>query len=287
MQFKMAGQQRNVRFRGQSDATTNSKGRNIAARNSDKKASDIKYGIPHALLIFTFIAAFSYAVFASETFLPTSKSISSPDHEFSGDRARKHLVDITNLGARPTGSYENDIKAVKVIVEGISKIKTNAKEGFEMEIDVQTTSGSLAFVREGLIPIGYTTAYNNITNILVKVTSKKSKSSSFILVNAHFDTVMNTEGASDDTVSCAVMMEMLQAFSRSNPDEMKHGLIFLFNGAEEGPLAGSHGFIKEHKWKELPKVIINLEAAGSGMLANHIQRQFEKALIWTFGNSYL
>ena len=43
---------------------------------------------------------------------------------------------------------------------------------------------------------------------------------------------------------------------------------FLFNGAEEGPLAGSHAFIMNHKWKDLPKVVVNLEAAGSGISSN-------------------
>ena len=44
---------------------------------------------------------------------------------------------------------------------------------------------------------------------------------------------------------------------------MKHGSMFLFNGAEEGGLAGSHGFLS-HKWFPLVNLVVNLEAAGSG-----------------------
>lgn len=39
-------------------------------------------------------------------------------------------------------------------------------------------------------------------------------------------------GASDDAVSCAVMLEVLRSLANlSTP--LRHGVVFLFNGAEE------------------------------------------------------
>ena len=42
-------------------------------------------------------------------------------------------------------------------------------------------------------------------------------------------------GASDDAVSCAVMLEVLHSLANlSTP--LRHGVVFLFNGAEENVL---------------------------------------------------
>jgi len=258
----------NIRHRAAREDNFSKQPKQNGSKKRTFQPSVIGYGIPNFVGIVVFIGSLVYAVHVTETFLPISKPSTSPANEFSGDRASKHLFDITKLGPRTAGSYANDISAVRVIVNALEDIKKKANSNFEFEIDLQTeTSGSFAFVRTGLIDIGYTITYNNISNIVVKLSSKKSKSKSYILVNAHFDTVPNTEGASDDTVSCAVMLETLRAFSQSDPDSLNNGMIFLFNGAEEGPLGGSHAFIKGHKWKDLAKVVINLEAAGSGLFS--------------------
>lgn len=43
------------------------------------------------------------------------------------------------------------------------------------------------------------------------------------------------KGASDDAVSCSVMLEILHILSKS-PEPLQHAIIFLFNGAEENIL---------------------------------------------------
>ncbi|KTF86537.1 hypothetical protein cypCar_00043985 [Cyprinus carpio] len=147
-------------------------------------------------------------------------SSSSPKH-FSSVRARKHLEQITSIGPRTVGSPENENTTVSYLLDQIEQIRSESETGpHSITVDIQRPSGCFS--------IG---CYDRITNIAVKLQPKTS-AQHFMLANCHFDSVANSPGASDDAVGCSVMLEVLHSLANlSTP--LKHGVIFLFNGAEE------------------------------------------------------
>ncbi|GCB71991.1 endoplasmic reticulum metallopeptidase 1 [Scyliorhinus torazame] len=176
---------------------------------------------------------------------------------FDAKTARKHLQHITDFGPRPVGSPANEVLTVNYLLKQIQKIKENAVAN-SITVDIQRPTGFFTIDFLG----GFYSYYDNITNVAVKLEPKNGAKHA-MLANCHFDSVANSPGASDDAVSCAVMLEVLNALSNSSIP-LQHAVIFLFNGAEENILQASHGFITQHPWVKLIRAFINLEAAGVG-----------------------
>ncbi|XP_010891145.2 endoplasmic reticulum metallopeptidase 1 [Esox lucius] len=179
--------------------------------------------------------------------------------EFNAVRARKHLERITSVGPRPVGSRENEVLTVNFLLEQIEHIKADSASGpHSVTVDVQKPTGSFSIDFLG----GFTSYYDKVSNIAVRL-EPKAGAQHLMLANCHFDSVANSPGASDDAVSCAVMLEVLHSLANlSTP--LRHGVVFLFNGAEENVLQASHGFITQHPWAKQVRAFINLEAAGVG-----------------------
>ncbi|XP_029371907.1 endoplasmic reticulum metallopeptidase 1 isoform X3 [Echeneis naucrates] len=185
--------------------------------------------------------------------------IGKPCGDFNAVRARRHLEQITSVGPRPVGSQENEVLTVGYLLEQIENIRVETAAGpHQLMVDVQRPTGSFSIDFLG----GFTSFYDHVTNIAVRL-EPKGGANHLMLANCHFDTVANSPGASDDAVSCAVMLEVLHSLAnQSSP--LHHGVIFLFNGAEENILQASHGFITQHPWAKQVRAFINLEAAGVG-----------------------
>ncbi|NXP88991.1 ERMP1 metallopeptidase, partial [Passerina amoena] len=178
--------------------------------------------------------------------------------DFSASRARGYLDNITAIGPRTVGSPENEVLAVNYLLEQIRGIEKESTDAHKISVDIQRPTGSFSIDFLG----GFTSYYANITNVVVKLEPRNGAQHA-VLSNCHFDSVPNTPGASDDAVSCAVMLEILNTLSKSS-ESLQHAVIFLFNGAEENILQASHGFITQHEWAKSVRAFINLEAAGVG-----------------------
>ncbi|KAK6643611.1 hypothetical protein RUM43_005121 [Polyplax serrata] len=186
------------------------------------------------------------------------EDIEGHPNEFIAERAMDRLVKLTDIGPRVAGSYENEVLAVDLLKKEINKIIEQSNPVQTIELDVQKYSGSfpLRFLD------GLTNVYKNVQDVIVKLGSKENSPHS-LLMNCHFDSVPDSPGGSDDGAGCAVMLEILDVLSKS-PVRLDNNVIFLFNGAEENLMHGSHGFITQHKWAKEVRAFVNLEACGAG-----------------------
>ena len=215
------------------------------------------------VVLFLFlVCAFVVAALRSHWSLPPNANLHTSDpNTFDSRDAREHLEDIVDLGIRHVGSETNEIRTVNVLVEKIEKIRKMASRQVDIELSLQRPSGifSLDF------PDSMTQFYQNVSNVVVRYKRRGSDPEHSVLINAHYDSAMGSPAASDDAVSCATMLEVLESLaSDPRPFLPEHSVVFLFNGAEETILQASHGFVTQHPWAGRVRVFLNLEAAGAG-----------------------
>lgn len=169
-----------------------------------------------------------------------------PDR-FIAERAELNLQKLIGLGPRVVGSSANEEGAIKYFMNYVQKLKSEAKDIYEIEADVQIASGS--YVHWEMINM-----YQSIQNFVIKIGPKNYNGTSYLLVNSHYDSVPFGPGAGDDGVMVAVMLETIRVLSQADKP-LKNPVVFLFNGAEENPLQASHAFITQHKWAKNCKYV--------------------------------
>ncbi|XP_052843515.1 endoplasmic reticulum metallopeptidase 1-like [Drosophila gunungcola] len=176
---------------------------------------------------------------------------------FIAERAHANLYEFEAIGTKVVGSDGNEHKTVQFLLKELNLIKENMQtDYFDMEIDLQYAYG--AYVKWNLVNM-----YQGIQNVVVKLTPKGSTSENYILVNSHFDSQPTSPSAGDDGHMVVSILEVLRVLS-SSKQSFEHPIVFLINGSEENSLQASHGFIAYHKWANNCKVVINLDAGGSG-----------------------
>ncbi|KAL6639103.1 hypothetical protein ACP70R_022833 [Stipagrostis hirtigluma subsp. patula] len=185
----------------------------------------------------------------------------APPGAFSEGRVLQHLRRLTvDIPGRQEGTpgLEAAAQYIKGELQGLA-----ARAGPEYRIEVEETlvsgSFSMMFLRHRV-----TLGYRNHKNIVMRISSNVSEDDDLsLLVNGHFDSPLGSPGAADCGSCVASMLELSRLIVDSGwvPPQP---VIFLFNGAEELFLLGSHGFIKTHKWNSTIGAFINIEASGSG-----------------------
>ena len=141
--------------------------------------------------------------------------------------SQRHTTSLSNFGARPVGSYQAEVQAVQYLVEELGRIKTGCTARVRMMVDTQTVSGKFHLDSWSLYH-----QYSEVKNLVVRLASSGQNRTGgpAVMINCHYDSVPQAPGASDDAVSCAVMLETIRVLATSQRTVLTNDLIFLFNG---------------------------------------------------------
>jgi hypothetical protein len=170
---------------------------------------------------------------------PSAVSASAPATEFSSARAMAHIGFVARE-PHPTGSAENETARHYLL-------------------DQLTDIGVTPIVQQTGTPDAQNPAAGATQNVVARL--KGESSTRAVMLCAHYDSVPNAPGASDDASGVATLLETLRALKSGSP--LKNDVIFLFTDGEEAGQVGARVFVAEHPWAKDVGVVLNFEARGT------------------------
>nr|XP_016476644.1 PREDICTED: putative endoplasmic reticulum metallopeptidase 1-B [Nicotiana tabacum]XP_016476645.1 PREDICTED: putative endoplasmic reticulum metallopeptidase 1-B [Nicotiana tabacum]XP_016476646.1 PREDICTED: putative endoplasmic reticulum metallopeptidase 1-B [Nicotiana tabacum]XP_016476648.1 PREDICTED: putative endoplasmic reticulum metallopeptidase 1-B [Nicotiana tabacum] len=210
-------------------------------------------------ILYGLISVLVYSIIHMKFITPLG--MEAPLDRFSEGRAVEHVRVLSkDIGGRQEGR-QGLKQAAQYIKTQLEMMKERAQPGIRIEIEETIVNGSfnMIFLRHGI-----SLAYRNHINIIMRISSVDSgENDTAVLVNGHFDTPPGSPGAGD-CGSCVASMLELARLSIDSGWIPPRPVIFLFNGAEELFMLGSHGFITTHRWNETVGAFIDIEASGTG-----------------------
>ncbi|KAI3452600.1 hypothetical protein Pfo_009264 [Paulownia fortunei] len=211
------------------------------------------------LILYGLTSYLAYSVIHMKFITPLG--VDAPLDRFSEARAIEHVrVLAEEIGGRQEGSPGLRQAAVYIKTQ-LELIKERAGSNFRIEIEETVVNGSFNMMFLGQ---SISLTYRNHTNILMRISSVDSQDSDpSVLLNGHFDTPPGSPGAGD----CGSCVASLLELARLTVDSgwiPPRPIIFLFNGAEELFMLGSHGFMTTHRWRDTIGAFIDVEASGTG-----------------------
>ncbi|HXM48133.1 MAG TPA: M20/M25/M40 family metallo-hydrolase [Pyrinomonadaceae bacterium] len=211
----------------------------ISTSNSaDTRLADL--GVSAAACLF--LAAVVFATLYQQR-PPAALSAGAPLTEFASGRAMEHLKVIA-ARPHPIGSTAA-VEVRNYIVDELKKLN--------LEPEVQTATAAVS-TRAG----GASAA--TVRNILGRLKGQDPTAKAVMLA-AHYDSVPNGNGASDDGSGVVVLLETMRALKAGPP--LKNDIVCLFDDGEEIGLMGARAFVDEHPWAGNIGLVLNFEARGA------------------------
>jgi hypothetical protein len=175
---------------------------------------------------------------------PSAVSSQAPATDFSSGRAMQHLKVITEH-PHPVGTAEHT---------RVREYITGAVATLGLNPEVQEASVAVALRRNSL-------RGGTVKNVLARLEGSDAAQHKALLLVGHYDSRMNSFGASDNGAAVAAMLETLRALKSGAA--LKNDVIFLFTDAEEFGMLGAEAFVGQHPWAKDVGLALNFEARGT------------------------
>lgn len=177
---------------------------------------------------------------------PAALSTSAAPQVFSAGRALQHLSVIAEK-PHPVGSLEHSV--VKDYL-----IKQLSEAGLEPQ--VQTSIAPLRNLNKTAAgPVRVTTLQNIFARLRGTAGGKA------VLLIAHYDSVLDSFGATDNGAAVAALLETLRALKAGPP--LKNDVIFLFTDGEEEGMLGARAFASDISLIKDVGLALNFDARGN------------------------
>lgn len=183
---------------------------------------------------------------------PAPQPASASPWLFSAARARaveERL--LAGLGPHPLGSSDNAQLRERLISELRSL-------GLSPQMQTQQVCGKRDHCS---LPI----------NVVAEIPGREGFAGSAltVLASAHYDSVADSPGASDDGAGVAALLEVARALKADTDSghALRHPVLFLFDDGEEGGMLGARAFMGHHPLAASIGAAVNIEAHGTGGLS--------------------
>ena len=194
--------------------------------------------ITTVFIVFTLVLAAVIGIYSLTS--PGVLPVDAPPSEFSAERAMKHVSAIAQE-PHPVGSLANE-QVANYIVAQLEAM------GLSPEVRPAATVSTFREIRAA-----------SMRNIIVKIPG--TNPSKAIALDAHYDSMPMTLGASDAGSAVATALETARALKDSPP--LQNDVILVFTDSEEfGPGLGAAAFLEEHPLAQEIGLVLNFEAIG-------------------------
>lgn len=203
-----------------------------------------------ALLFGSLTLAFLLAVWTTQ--VPKPRPLDAPAAAFSAARAMTDIEQIARA-PHPVGSAEH-ARVRAYLSDRMTRLGLSPQE--------QAGPLSPASIRRLKKAGGDPDAAGNQAINLIGVLPGKDRSQPAVMLMAHYDTVVGSPGAADDSTGVGAVLEAVRAIQARGVAE--RDLVVLFTDAEELNLDGARIFFGGHPLRDRIGAVVNLEARGGG-----------------------
>lgn len=203
-----------------------------------------------ALLFGSLTLAFLLAVWTTQ--VPRPRPLDAPAAAFSAARAMTDIEQIARA-PHPVGSPEH-ARVRAYLIARMTQLGLSPQE--------QTGPLSPGAIQRLKKAGGDPDAADNQAINLLGVLPGKDRSQPAVMLMAHYDTVVGSPGAADDSTGVGAVLEAVRAIQARGPAE--RDLVVLLTDAEELGLDGARIFFGGHPLRDHIGAVVNLEARGGG-----------------------